>query len=585
MSDRLPGVDSDLRRQLARRSAGQMPAGLLADVHAAVDRASEPHRGIRLPRPAWTAPRLAGAGVAVALVALLAVAAIFPALQSGSGASNAGYPADRALTTAELASILAGPALPTNTTLVVSATIDVPNEVCPMDRYETMGVIDGIDVQVCGIFELIGKRAPVTGTFAFRYLGGRLLGLLGQITPASPSKLAFRVADNWPTTGRRFLVEGWLGAVGPQDNVAISCAATPATGDVLSPSGADCPFTNWLSDDPTAPLIESKAVSGWHSSDDALSVRGHARYVEAGGMRIIDSIDHARPAYGTYVVEMSSEQCSGAAPQDSAGCPAWLVLAKMADIALPAPSSTATSAATPNPTPATTTPAATASLIPAPSGPLAPAPLGLLGSGNWPLTEIEFEALWAADRAHLAGRIAIVNGPVPAAFECSSGGAVASVGPTASPGTCHVATFGGQIGFDGHVLAVRVGADGKLSVVGDIGVPKSGYVFSLPETAGWTGRLAIVDAWLDWQPGLSCDIAPYPSGSLCSAGAVDSLLTAGALSSPWATPANQLRVQLGAYQIFGSPDLNARPIHGIYLIRTSGKTATILAQLDAVPAP
>lgn len=66
---------------------------------------------------------------------------------------------------------------------------------------------------------------------------------------------------------------------------------------------------------------------------------------------------------------------------------------------------------------------------------------------------------------------------------------------------------------------------------------------------------------------------------------MDSLLTSARLSSPWATGANQLMVQLGAYQIFGSKDPNARPIHGLYLVQISGSGATILARLEVQPAP
>ena len=67
-------------------------------------------------------PRLALAGAALA-AALLAVAVALPALHSRPAAQLAGYPAQSALTTAELAELMAGPALAQNTPIVASVTI------------------------------------------------------------------------------------------------------------------------------------------------------------------------------------------------------------------------------------------------------------------------------------------------------------------------------------------------------------------------------------------------------------------------------------------------------------------------------
>jgi len=84
-----------------------------------------------------------------------------------------------------------------------------------MDRYQTVGVIYGVDPQVCimGAIPGVQRATSVTGIFAFRYLGQRSLGLLGQITAGLQVKLAFHVADDWPLAGETFLVDGWLGAV------------------------------------------------------------------------------------------------------------------------------------------------------------------------------------------------------------------------------------------------------------------------------------------------------------------------------------------------------------------------------------
>ncbi len=337
MNDQLPPIDSDLRGQLARRSAGRLPEGLLADVSAALDAAAAP-RAARSSRLAWRIPRLAAAAMGLALVAILAVAIALPAFRGGPATSPAGYPTDRALTTAELTALLAGPPLAANTALVVSATIDARTDVCPMNRYPTVGVIDGIDPQVCVMGGPLWGQMPsatVTGTFAFRYLGERSLGLLGQITPASSSKLAFHVADDWPLGGKTFLVDGWLGAY----QHSCPAGAEASAGDVLNPDGDDPCETDWLTDDPNAqPSADAT---------DGILPPGGGQFVEAGGMRIIDDVPGSAPSHGVFVVHSVTEQCPNASPQDNTGCGAWLVLAKVADISLPEPTAPPTATATP----------------------------------------------------------------------------------------------------------------------------------------------------------------------------------------------------------------------------------------------
>ena len=279
--------------------------------------------------------------------------------------------------------------------------------------------------------------------------------------------------------------------------------------------------------------------------------------------------------------------CPGAAPQDSRGCSAWRVLAKVADVALPEPSSRT---APPNPTPTPTT-APPATPVAEPSGPLAPAPLGLLGSGNRPLTEGEFATLWAADPAHLAGRIAIVKGPVPTGFECWDAGAADAAVPSPA---CHIiAILDGQIAAEGY-WAVRVGADGKLTIVGEISVPQDSYVFTLDQAvaawnkAGGQAQFFVVDAWINGMGADSCDVV----GQACYE-----------VSWLGSTPGNQLlNGQLGAYHEFGAgPVGGGLAIHALFLIEIpNGKTCglgpqqsagacadhgEILAHLEAVPAP
>ena len=343
MNDQLPPIDPEVSAQLARRAGGRVPDDLLAEVLTAVNSAPGTRPGTRWSRPIWRVPRLAAAGIGLTLVAILAVALALPGLRGGPAASPAGYPRDRALTTAELATLLAGPPLATNTTLLVSASIVFRNDVCPMDRYQTVGVIYGVDPQVCimGAIPGVQRATSVTGIFAFRYLGQRSLGLLGQITPASKSKLAFHVADDWPLAGETFLVDGWLGAV---ETTAL-CVARATAGDVLLPNGEDCPYDDWLGDSSTAPGIV--ADHGYNPdspepSYDPLSLRGNARHVGAGGMRVIDSVDPNEPHHGVFVVRSVVEQCPSAPPQSNVGCSAWRVLAKVADISIPEPTATVT---------------------------------------------------------------------------------------------------------------------------------------------------------------------------------------------------------------------------------------------------
>jgi hypothetical protein len=572
MNGLLPPVDPGLREQLARRSTGRPPDGLLTDISRALDAAPEPRAWFMWPRIGRRSPRLAVAGVAVAFVAVLVVAIAMPSWRAGPASAFAGYPADRALTTAELASLMAGPRLPADTALVAAVTIDARTDVCPMNRYPTIGVLEGMASQVCvmgpDITSYLGEP-KATGTFAFRYLAPGILGLVGQITPESTSKLAFEAAADWPLRGETFLVQGWLGAEG----TTASCATAPIAGDPLKPSGDDCPYLDWLGADSTAPGIEADSQYNPASpTADPLSLRGNAHHVEAGGMRLIDSVDPTAPSYGVYVVRSYSEPCPGDPPTSSRECIAWHVLAKVADAPEPAPSASSSAAAT-------SAPPATPSLQP--SGPLAPSPVGLLGSGDRPLTEDEFASLWAADPSHLAGRTAIVKGPVPSGFECSNAGAVEA---SASSQACHVATLDGTIAADGY-WAVEVGSDRKLSITGEVVTPSADFVYSYDEAMNsgiYRGGLVMVDAWLDWQPSLECDTPPYPSDSLCGAGAVTSYLTGTKLdwsySASLGTP-----VQMGAYQIFGSVDLNARPIHAVYLIQWSSAGVTILARLEAAP--
>jgi hypothetical protein len=452
MNSQLPPIDEDLRAQLARRSAGRLPEDLLAATYARLDVAPpQPRR--------WTVrrvPRLAVAGGALALIAILAAAlVVVPRFQVGPAASGQwSYPADRALTSPELALLMSGPALPTNTALVANVVIGIRADVCPMGRYPTVGIVEGMNSQVCVMasdLSAVPTGHTASGTFAFRYLAPGYLGLLGEITPASSATVAFRVADDWPLQGKTFLVDGWLTQIRfPVTDVAFCTGGTPVpAGDPLDPNGSDPCVGSWLTDSPNS--LPTRAPDG-------LEIPKAARSVEAAGMGDFDAIPSGVAIHGVYVVRSVTEQCSGASPQDNRGCSAWRVLARVAEISVPAPSGTPLEVATAAPT---TEPPAT---------PLAPNLTGVIGTGNRPLTADELETLMVEQPDHLAGRIVIVEAPIPTQISCqgdaNGGGCAVNTKPLAQAGTS----------------AVSIGAEGALSLVGQIATPiAAGYVFSVEE--------------------------------------------------------------------------------------------------------
>lgn len=583
MNDQLPRIDPDLRQQLARRAAGRVPEDLLGSVSAAV-RAIPQAR----PRPwidgrvPWRTPRIVVAAASLAVVAALAVGLVaLPAIlltRSESATVPAGYPTDRALTTSELAAIMAGPSLPANTALVAAVTIDVQNNVCPMNRWATIGVVEGMGSQVCVMTASQIQIQPyaIAGVFAFRYIGPGVLGMLGEITAASSSTVAFRATGDWPLAGKTFLVDGWLGAT----ELTVSCAEPPMAGDPLAPNGEDCPFDDWLGDDATAPgivadhgFIPGSLVPGY----DTLSLRGNARHVEAGGMRQIDAIDHAAAVRGVYVVRAVAGPCAGDPPTSSRACSSWRVLARAAEITIPVArltdpalpaSPTPEPAATPMSAPPLTVPPATP--VAEPSGVLAPAAAGLFGSGDRPLSQAEFAALWAADPNHLADRVVVVKGPISTGFECSGAGWTSS--NPVSPLPCYPNVVAGQIAAEGY-WAVRVGADGMLGVIGELWTPAAGFVFSLDDAStawnapGGSDRPALVDAWIGGMGADSCDVAGQPCYEV-------SWLAA----EPYGP---QLSVQLGAYHRFGAGDVGGgSEIHAIFLVRSKAGAAEVLARME-----
>ncbi len=823
MNGELPPIDPAIREQLARRSAGRLPEGLVSEVSAALDGASleRPQRVRSGTHSAWLTPRLAAAASLVLVFLVGAAILAVPRLVTPP-AGNASYVA---LSTSELAALLAAKTQPEmNATLVATVTVDSRSEVCPMNRYPTLGVVEGMDSQVCVMgydlnTYLSSDRvtAPkVTGTFAFRYLAPGYLGLIGELT-LTATGLTFGATDDWPLLGRTFLVDSWLGA----DELTESCATTPTAGDPLLPNGDDCPFDNWLGAEATAPGIA--ADHGYTAgsplpSYDPLSLRGNARLVEAGGMRIIDSIDHAAPVHGVYVVRSVTAQCPNSSPVDSRGCGVWRVLARVSDTSLHAPTATATPTAAPTgvyptgralttdelvrvlagptlavdtalvasvtidpqpdacpmnsrptygvvhgidppvcvvgpigdnqgsvasgqnifafrylapgvlgllgliqpatatamahavaddwslagkvflvegwlgadpiPCPSTdpaqsidvlnpsgvcgqnwmsdedpngqtagsgsngttipkrlvqaggarlidgldslavargvyvvrggATGACTASMssdsdcwlvlarlaaltmppavpsphhtpTPTPAPPTTPAPvttpviapggspIGLFGDGDRPLTSAEFASLWAADPAHLAGRIVIAKGPVPTGFRCAD---AIWDGKTADAPCVNVSIQGGYIAMDGYWV-ILVGSDGNLSIVGEISTANTSFVYSLDQVNASTtlksGDLVMVGGWLlEYVP--TCDMGATPLPSAC--GPFSALESTSSDNSPAG-----IGVQQGAYDTFtgttGNWKAEGPPVEGIFLVRvTNGDIGTILARLE-----
>jgi hypothetical protein len=558
MNGELPPIDPDLRVQLARRAAGRLPEGTLAEVYRALDAVPAPRVHAPWLRPSWRSPRLLGAGMGLVLVAaLLAVAVVVPAMHHGPAATPAGYPADRALTTAELAAVLAGPPLATNTTLVASVTIDVRMDICPMNRYPTVGLIEGMGSQVCVMGYRLEDRLSLSkahGTYAFRYLGPGYLGLLGEVTPRSGSRVAFDVTDDWPLAGKAFLVDGWLGA----DGLAVDCLGITNPGDVLYPEFGDCGFVNWLSIEASAPLIDpARLTAAPGQTPDTLALRGQARAVMAGGMRLIDGIDHAAPIHGVFVVRADTTGCPNALPIDSRGCSEWHVLAKVSDL----PSPAATPSPTAGETPSEQSPATPVKGTPSPGSSLPIASTGLIGPGDQALTPAELTRLIAGDPEHLAGRYVIDSRVTCDGIDCKG------VAPQA--------------------LADKIEPDGSIGLEGPLSLrPDGSLVWTASDAlASKDIFIYIVDAWLTGTSQDSCDVAGQPCYEVSWLGS--------------AAGDGRINVQLGAYHEFGAGAVGGGvPIHGLFLVeKTSDKAcgsaplasigqcsahATIFARLESV---
>lgn len=148
---------------------------------------------------------------------------------------------------------------------------------------------------------------------------------------------------------------------------------------------------------------------------------------------------------------------------------------------------------------------------------------------------------------HLAGRIVIVEAPIPTQISCQS---------DANGGGCAVNTA--PLAGDG-VWAVAIGAAGRLSLVGEVTVPQNGFAFSLGQAvapwnkAGTEKQFFVVDAWLGGAGEDSCDVVGAPCYEVSWLGST--------------AVAQEVAVQLGAYHLFGGgPVGGGAAIHGVFLV-------------------
>jgi hypothetical protein len=250
--------------------------------------------------------------------------------------------------------------------------------------------------------------------------------------------------------------------------------------------------------------------------------------------------------YGVFVVTAVTVSFPASSMGPQGDGVAFHVVAKVADISVPG------AAASPSPSPRES-PAGP------PATPLAPALTGVIGTSNRPLTVDELETLMVGQPDHLAGRIVIVEAPIPTQISCQSdangGGCAVNTKPLAQTG----------------IWAVRIGTEGALSLVGQMDLPQTSYIFTLDQIqATWIAsgdRLFLVDAWIGGAAEDSCDVVGAPCYEVSWLGA---------------TPdGQQVNVQLGAYHLVGGGKVGGGPaIHGVFLIRTRSGTAEVVARME-----
>ncbi len=191
-------------------------------------------------------------------------------------------------------------------------------------------------------------------------------------------------------------------------------------------------------------------------------------------MRLIDSIDHAAPVHGTFVVRDVVGPCEGDPPQSSRGCDAWRVLAKIADITLPVATPAPSQSTSPTASPPTGYPIDRA---------LTADELGrLLAAGS--LKRYDTVVVDASVTLEASGAC---QGPQVPDIEFA--GFVVGIDPQA----CVYAVPNTTI--EPGLLLLRVLGSNTLGYMGTLPRPSSNFTYS--PTGAWPEGYFLVHGWLD----------------------------------------------------------------------------------------
>jgi hypothetical protein len=251
------------------------------------------------------------------------------------------------------------------------------------------------------------------GTWAVRIQSDGLFGIMGEVKKGSDGRLVAPLSEAAADT------QGYFWVVDAWLHAEACSAAAP------SPEDGSC-----------------TTVEAPHLSPDEAGYSAWKVTVQNGAYDAFIGGTDRSPVHGIYLLSPN------------------LLLARFAPEGFQ-PGASASPPATPIPSP---TPPATAYL-------------GLIGEGGRPLTQAEFSDAWVVDPTHLAGRVAVVKGPVPGGFFCWGAGQADASTP---PGTCRLGVLDSQIAPEGY-WAVRVEADGLFELLGEIRMNGSSFAFTVDQ--------------------------------------------------------------------------------------------------------